>query len=286
MWVVFVSIPAYYAICDAIKKSKPQEEIPQSEEYAQPQIEKKRDTTPIIVSIIISICVICVVAIVCTFSWLSGSVKFPLHIHAPAIISTDADESYTMGGAELSADGIEGISIEWIDGNVDIEYYDGDKIVFSEDKASDNKEMCYKIDDETLCIAEYMNNVKKGISNMQSKDLSIKLPRDFVADKLELEIVSATVNADELNARKIDVETVSDTANLTFASQPQMVDVESVSGDINLNMPSDFTGYTVSKESVSGSFRANDFNNSLQFGDGATKIDFESVSGDLVINKR
>lgn len=295
IWVVFVTIPAYYAICDYAKKSKTQDREEMAQDvnaesnqgaYYQPPVENKKSNTPVIITVIVCVTVIIIVAIVSTFAWLGGKVNIPIDIHLPSVVTSDADDSYTMGGAELSTDGIESIDIEWVDGNVDVEYYDGDIIVFTEDKASASNEMCYKIDDRTLCICEYKNSVKKGVSSMKSKDLSVKIPSDFATDEFSLEVVSATVNATDLNTRSVDVETVSGTANLTFATQPKKIDAESVSGDVNLNMPKDITGYSVEKESVSGSLRANGFDNKSSFGDGYTKINFESVSGNLIINKR
>ncbi len=292
MWVLFVSIPAYYAICDAIKKSKAQNVQPANVdtnapyEYFQSPVDSKRNNTPIIITVIICVAVVAIVAIVSAFAFIGGKFDLPIHIHAPAIVTTDADDSYLSGNVELSMDDIESIDIEWIDGNVDIEYYDGDKIIVTEDNANEKEQLCYKIEKRTLSIVEYKNNVKKGISSLKTKDLSVKLPADFVADELSIEVVSATVNADDLNAKSVDIETVSGTANLSFAVQPKSIDAESVSGDVNLNMPKDITGYTVDKESVSGRFRANDFDNKNQYGDGYTSIDFESVSGNLIINKK
>lgn len=304
MWVVFVTIPAYYAIADYVKKSKTQDQEEMAQDvnaesnqgtYYQPPVDvqpqqkkglSKGGIVAIVITSIVAFAVVACVAIVSTFSWLGGSFDLPIHFHAPAIITTDADDSYTMGNAELDTDGIGIISTEWIDGNVDIEYYDGDKISISENRSTEETSMCYKVENGTLYICEYKNNVKKGFSNLASKDLTIKLPKDFTTDVIKLEIVSANVNANDLNTLGVDIETVSGTANLSFAKQPQNVEIESVSGDVNLNMPKDITGYTLDKESVSGSLRANDFDNELHYGDGFTKIDFESVSGNLIINKK
>lgn len=304
MWVVFVTIPAYYAIADYVKKSKTQDQEEMAQDvnaesnqgtYYQPPVDvqpqqkkglSKGGIVAIVITSIIAFAVVACVVIVSAFTWLGVNVDLPIHFHAPAIITTDADDSYLMGNAELDTTDIASISAEWIDGNVNIEYYDGDKISISENRSTEKTSMCYKVENGTLYICEYKNNVKKGFSNLVSKDLTIKLPKDFTTDVIKLEIVSANVNANDLNTLGVDIETVSGTANLSFAKQPQSVEIESVSGDVNLNMPKDITGYTVDKESVSGSLRANDFDNELNYGDGYTKIDFESVSGNLIINKK
>lgn len=312
MWVLFVTIPAYYAICDAINKSKPHPEVEENYNYAKPNETTANETavtdanqgtyyqpqvntnyqpqantnyhsgrvniTAIIITVIVCIAVVAIVGIVFTFSWLNDKVE-------DNIFDYEIDSSYTAGPAEISTNDIECIKVEWVNGNVDVDYYDGDTINISEDGDSENNPMCYKVENRTLYISEYKKTFST-ISKSFNKDLIIQIPMDFVADEFAFEIVSANINADELKTLGLDIETVSGNSNVTFSKQPQKIDVESVSGDINIAFPEDITGYSVSKESVSGSFRANDFDNSTRFGDGYTVIDFESVSGNLNINKK
>lgn len=300
MWVVFVTIPAYYAIADYVKKSKTQDQEEMAQDvnaesnqgtYYQPPVDvqpqqkkglSKGGIVAIVITSIVAFAVVACVAIVSTFSWLGGSFDLPIHFHAPAIITTDADDSYTMGNAELATDDIERVDIEWIDGNVNIEYYDGDKIIITED-SNVKYPMCYKVEGKYLLISEYKGSKK---TKLGTKNLEIKLPNDFYIDELSFGIVSANVNASELNVGCVEVDTVSGNANLSFSKQPMAIDIESVSGDVNVQMPKDFSGYYVSKSTISGEFRANDFGNKLEYGDGYIKIGIESVSGNLIINKK
>lgn len=240
----------------------------------------RNNALKIIITIIIALAVI-IGATITALSLFSVD----LNVHLPFEVSTDADDSYITGGAELDTNGIESIEISWIDGNIDIEYYDGDKIAFVENNPNGSKEMCYKVDKRTLNICEYNGAVKNGLSNLKSKDLTVKLPNGLALDELNFEIVSANVNASDLVANLIDIEVVSGASDISLAKQPKKIDIESVSANVNIHMPKDLTGYTVEKESVSGSFRANDFDNKTQFGDGYTRIDFESVSGNLNLSK-
>ena len=61
--------------------------------------------------------------------------------------------------------------------------------------------------------------------------------------------------------------------------------MDTVSGDIQLVLPEDITGYSISRDSVSGSVNTNDFGNALNYGDGYTKIELDSVSGNLTVEK-
>lgn len=228
---------------------------------------------------IIIIAIIVIIGIIGAIFALTNKDK--IHIHPPVVVETDADETYTPGGAEIDADDIRNIKIEWIDGNVDIEYYDGEKIAFTEDES--NYPLQYKVDKNELTICEYQ---KKVASAKKEKDLKLMLPMGFMASEIDLEIVSANVNTTNLNAIAVDVETASGNVNLDFEAQPLNLELESVSGDINLAFSKDISGYSVTKETVSGTFRANDFGGNLSYGNNSIKIGWESVSGNLIINQK
>lgn len=302
MWVLFVTIPAYYAICDALKKQKPQQldnpqqpANPQEPVYAnqnggyyqQPvpsyQQQPKNNTTAIIISVIVSVAAIIIVGIVCTFSWLSGSFNVP-----NAFIknqNTEIAESYVEGPYNVATDGVESINVEWVNGNVDVQYYDGDTIYIEESSSNDKNPMTYKVEGRTLFIDEFAYNSSKSFANIAKKDLTLKIPEDFKVYEFSLDIVSAKVTVSQLVADDFELNTVSGNAHISFKAQPKSVETDSVSGDVQLVFPSDISGYSISKESVSGSVNTNDFENSLYYGDGYTRIEFDSVSGNLMLEK-
>lgn len=310
MWVVFLTIPAYYAICDAINKSKQQPMQPpytgtaasqngnstqQANPYNPPQDgyyqappanvpypqPKQSASTTVIVTTIISIAAVIIVGIVCAFSWLGGA--FDASKTDGADQSTDKNYA---SSASVSPSEVDSIQIDWINGNIDIEYYDGNEIKFSESGGNAKNKMCYKIDGRTLEIDQFDEKKYRGgtFRNLE-KDLKVQLPKGYSMSNLSFEIVSANIDADDIDTASLDIETVSGNAEISFSKQIRDIDVESVSGDVNLSVPDDISGYTVSKDSVSGSFKAEDFGNATDFGDRQTTIDFESVSGNLEITK-
>ncbi len=65
-----------------------------------------------------------------------------------------------------------------------------------------------------------------------------------------------------------------------------------MSGDFTVRVPMDINGFTIDYDTVSGDITGNDFyanggakidKGRQTFGDGSTKIDFDSVSGDFEI---
>ena len=308
MWVLFVTIPAYYAICDAINKSKPQPEVEQNYNYANsdeenksettltgtnqgtyyqpsvnvPQKEPKNNATAIIITAIICAAVVAVIAIICTFSWLSGG-----RINVHGIFDDDAQitEDYVEGPYNVSTDGIEIIDIEWVNGNVDVQYYDGDTIYIEESSKSDKYPMTYKVDNKTLYIDEYAGNISTALSGKWKKDLTVKIPNGFKTDEFNIEVVSAEVTASRIDTLGFELDSVSGNSHISFASQPQRIETDTVSGNIQFVFPADITGYSISNESISGSINTNDFGNTLYYGDGYTRIEHDAVSGNLTLEK-
>ncbi|MGN0528735.1 MAG: DUF4097 family beta strand repeat-containing protein [Eubacterium sp.] len=299
MWVLFVTIPAYYAICDAVKKSQsqPQGEYQQAPSevnqpnqqgvYYQPPVEEagqqpKNNATAIIVTAIICTAVVAVIAIICTFAWLSGG---SINVHGIFDDDSIITEGYTEGPVDASTAGIKNIDIEWVNGNVDVQYYDGDTICAEESSKNGKHPMTYKIENSTLYICEFTGNTSSAFANRQKKDLTVKIPNDFKADEITFDIVSADVTASNIDTVDFELNTVSGNSHISFESQPKDIEIDTVSGNNQLVFPGGTTGYSVSYESVSGSVNTNDFGNTLHFGDGYTQIEFDSVSGNLTLEK-
>lgn len=308
-WVLFVTIPAFYAICDYVNKNRQQAAyenprqnpdmptpppFPQSDETPPfaPQVPPlpqnyynppKKSAASIVISVIFSITAIVIAAIIGFFSFLGGGfselVKFGT--------SFENDSSYTEvnSSAEFNTDSIYSLDIDWIDGSVNIEYYDGEKIYIEENGGSKSHPMCYKVEDGKLKIDEYRNNNWLKFKYVSSKNLTVKLPLTFKADKIDISVVSGNVTANALNIGKLDFETVSGNGDFEFAVSPREIDTDSVSGNVRITLPHDVSGYSASLKTVSGSFSTRDFDNSMHFGDGAVLIDSESVSGDIAIYK-
>lgn len=295
MWVVFVTIPAYYAICDAIKKQNPPQQAdyqqpssdaPQEGVYYQPQVnvppqQPKSNATAIIIVAIVSVAAVIIVSIVCTFAWLGGSFNADITDNS----NVNHTESYVQGPYNIATTDVESIKIDWVNGNVDVEYYDGDTIYVEESSSSSKNPMTYKVENKMLYIDEFSNHSSTGLSSRLKKDLTVKIPKGFKTDVFSIDVVSADVNIKDLNTLGFELDSVSGNPVISFATQPQSIELDTVSGNVTLALPGDITGYSISRESISGSVDTKDFGNTNRYGDGYTRIEIESVSGNVTLEK-
>lgn len=328
-WIIFITIPIYYVLCDAYKKSK-YGDIPPNEStgtYYSPNAantngkrSKSNTVSAIIISIICGITIVCVVAIISVFGFLEHGVasfvpELFSYIDNDALNYEDGG-LYSVGAAEVPTDSITEISVEWVSGNINVEYYDGETISFSEtEPKNENYAMRYRVDGNELkikfCKSGILSHNNYGKSSY-GKDLTLYIPRDLSLIELDIDGVSSTVNVNEIAANTVNCDTVSGNVtatgsfseadfdsvsgniNLTSYEAPHTVSVDTISGDCKIAVPEDISGFTIDYETVSGSVTGNDFyinggvtigEGSQVYGDGLTNIDFESVSGSLEISK-
>lgn len=329
-WILFITIPVFYVMCDSIKKTRAEkysdERYTQSSyqnngTYYTPNVDEtkphkrsKNGITAIIMTAICAITVIIVVAISCVFGFLNrlgiNDMVEDFTSWIPYVSDGDFydyDEThYSIGNAEIDADMVQNMDIEWIAGNINIEYYDGDKISIGENEQTDeNHKLRYKLDSGTLDIKYLKSGALRRSNGNFAKELTIYIPKDKVINNIDIESVSAGINSEitvsDFNAETVsgninvqgimnsaDAETVS--GNITFAC-PQVfseLSTESISGETQIIIPKDISGFYVTASSVSGRINADDFNISgkaldYTYGSGGPEISFESVSGNLSI---
>ena len=228
------------------------------------------------------------------------------------ISSTYDNASQYKPGSEPITNAISKLEIDWISGNVVIESYDGSELTFSEtsNKAiTEETTMHYWLENgSTLHIQFGKSGVK--FKNFD-KRLTVKVPAAWNLDKIEVEAVSSDitvtgvtcgeleldgVSADMImsksSVRSLDMNTVSGCLSADFATadsavvQPQKISLESVSGSTTLSWPEAW-GFSVEIESVSGKFNCpfatRVSKGEYTYGNGATEIEMESVSGSLSI---
>ncbi len=293
-WILFITIPMYYIICDTYNKThrKKQNNFTQynssSGNYYSPNGTYRTAQTKsrggsiaaIIISIICGITIIAVVAISCVFGFLSNGFKnviddIPSYISAGAY-SYDNESLYTAGSGEVSANGITELSVDWISHNITIEYYDGNTISFSEPKQSDpDYALRYRVDGNELKIKFCKSGFKA--SNPKNKELTVRLPQGLILNELEIDCVSADSNIKGISANSFDVDTVSGNINaegkfndididgvsadskiITHAALREF-DSDTVSGDCTVFVPADIGGFTINCDTVSGEVYTNDF---------------------------
>ena len=158
-----------------------------------------------------------------------------------------------------------------------------------------------------------------------SKDLVITVPQDWVCTELEIDAASANVIVRDLTIREVDFDGASGTCEFenchvdslemdtasgdisfygtldtldidgasacicaTLTNIPSRIDVDTMSGDLELTLPEN-AGFTVSMSTLSSDFYS-DFettskNGSYVHGDGACRINVDAMSGDVTIHK-
>ena len=328
-WILFITIPMYYIICDAYNKThrKKYDDFTQYNSangtyyspngaYPPPQTKSRGGSiAAIFISIICGITIIAVVAISCVFGFLGNNFDdiledIPSYISAGAY-NYDNESLYSVGSGEVSANGITELSIDWISHDIIVEYYDGDTISFSEPKQNDSDyALRYRVDGSELKIKFCKSGFKA--SNPKNKELTVRLPKGFILNDLEIDCVSADTNIKGITAISFDVNTVSGNINaegnftdididgvsadskIITHSELRELDSDTVSGDCSVSVPADIKGFTIKCETVSGEVYTNDFkvssikqahgNGTYIYGNGSSEIKINSVSGDFDIN--
>ncbi len=199
----------------------------------------------------------------CAFQ--SGMLDFKVQQKRTSEFSAD-------GQYALSEDGIDELSIDWLDGSIEIEGYDGSEIILQESNTSglnEDNSLMYTIDNNTLNIVSAPSQAGLFLSNTgrEAKNLHIYLPKnnewkDIKIDAQDADIsingmIAAAVKADvvdgDLSLSKVDL------GHLTFgsmegsltakASRIEQINADTTSGGITaslINCPSSIQFDTMS----------------------------------------
>ncbi len=262
------------------------------------------------------------IAIVLLVTALCGSL-----IGCHITLDTDWDSTQNLGSGSIAASEIKNISIEWVSGTITVQTGDSDEITFTESSNhAKATPMQWKQRGDTLIIMfDKDNRIHFGTTISWDKDLTVTVPKNWQMGDFEIESVSADLSIAHVLADEISVETVSGettitscvvgdfslgtvsgdadvTADFTNISieavsadcrivsqgKPQQIEMEGVSGDLDLYL-SENTGFTYNSESLSSSltcdFPTTNHNNRRVYGDGSCRIEIECISGNVNILK-
>ncbi len=236
------------------------------------------------------------------------------------------ENSHLSSSGTADAGQIKNIRISWAAGDIVIVPGNVAQITFREEELlSDKNRMIWAISDDTLVIhyAKSQSFLGITINDANAKDLIITVPWNWDARKIEIDAASSAVTVRDLTVESIDFDGASgvleirdctvglldvDTAsgdihflgtlhrfdcdavsadcNLTLQNTPDAIDLDGVSGNLNLALPED-TGFTVSMETLSGqlnsSFLTTSSGSQHTYGDGRCRIEVSGVSGDVNI---
>lgn len=242
--------------------------------------------------------------------------------HGSGKYDNEFDESNTYS---IDADGVNKLSIDWIDGDIQLVAYDGDRIRLEEsckEEIDEDNSLRYKIKNGELYItccreASYEIGILSNSLNGKNlnKPLVVKIPKTL-ADKLkelQIDAVSSNITADGLTikefyastvsgdvslsgsyADEVEVDTVSGDMDLALLQCPKDFSVDSTSGNITLRLPSG-SSFLLEFETVSGKPEIKGFDADClsdddgfyeyQVGSGRYELDADTVSGDITIIK-
>lgn len=270
--------------------------------------------------LMISICLISVGIVLSAIGRFAGA--SPRHIlfdglwNASFRYGDDFDNDFEENNTyHVSDASINSIDIDWISGGVTVIPYDGDDIVIREkSKGKIDEENClrYRISGDTLEINYFRQTAEFNFTGSinYSKQLEIKVPRALAKslDELNFDAVSADLNIRDLHIASLDVDTtsgnllgknieakyvnmgtVSGDMKVTYTSCPKELNMDSTSGDCTISLPKG-SSVTAELDSVSGDF-SSEFSTRYEeedvyiIGSGECEFSVSTVSGDFVINK-
>ena len=216
---------------------------------------------------------------------------------------------YVMGGATLAASDVNELNIDWVNGTVTIEVYDGTEVAISEtseDALTDSTTMHYYLEsDGTLNIRFGIPGMKSQGENLPDKNLLVRVPRTLRLDEvemnglgqsvqmdsvrcstLEMNSVSRQIDLNECEIDDIEVNSVSTNVQATFSKMPEDIELNNVSGSTVLYVPED-AGITLEWNGVVANFQSElpvvRKGKKKIIGNGACDIECNSVSGKLAI---
>lgn len=226
---------------------------------------------------------------------------------------------------EFALEEVSGLAISWAPGDIDIQPADQDTVTVSEER-SGGSSMVVRHRGSTLEIESGENKWRLGGGKSAQKDLSVRVPRDWLCQSLEISAAAAGIWVDGLPItnvvlntasgdcaftdcaveemqvntasgdldysgvlKRLELKGASADCNLRLSDAPAAIGMNTASGDLNLTLP-DNCGFTLDRSSLSGAFQS-DFattteNDKIVCGDGTCQITFSSLSGNINICRK
>ncbi len=179
---------------------------------------------------------------------------------------------YNVGGGTVT-DEFQSIKVNWTNGKINIEAYDGEDTVISETEVAEKEnKLRWRVEDGVLKIQQMAAGMRFRLKQTPKKTLTVKIPSN-VAEGLKAvtsDSVSAEVTITGISANdKIEIDTVSGGANLKNI-KTEKLDIDTVSGSIKA--AGEFT--ELESDSVSGDV-------TISTATPLKKLDCDSTSGNI-----
>jgi len=223
----------------------------------------------------------------------------------------DNADKYSVGNGSVEADTLDSLSIDWIDGSVDVLLYDGTTIEIAEegsDSLEEKKRVHYYYNKGKLDIQyQKSGNILQFGKTGYNKKLTVRIPRALAENiqSFDGNFVSTAVDLEQITVKDVNIDIVSGDVSLSGAFDdleinsvsgnlevfssvtPKNAECDTVSGDVELYIPST-SEFRAEFDSVSGdidcelSYDSKD-DGVIRKGDDSNSYEFDSVSGDVKI---
>lgn len=223
------------------------------------------------------------------------------------------------GGFSLPAADIRNLEIEWAAGSITIVRGETEDIVVEESASGEmNDSMTYRLRGDTLEISYAESGIRIGFHSTPKKDLYITVPMDWDCGDLIINSASTDIEAQELSADLLELNTASSDCILTdcnigkleldgascnlnysgtldsldcdgastditavFTNVPNSINLDGASAELDISLPED-CGFRVEMDGMSNRF-SSDFSTTSTddcyvYGDGGCKIEVDSMS--------
>ena len=200
---------------------------------------------------------------------------------------------YNVGGGTVT-DEFQSIKVNWTNGKINIEAYDGEDTVISETEVAEKEnKLRWRVEDGVLKIQQMAAGMRFGLKQTPKKTLTVKIPSNVAeglkavmsdsvsaevtitgisaSDKIEIDTVSGDANLKNIKTEKLDIDTVS--GSIKAAGEFTELESDSVSGDVTVSSATPLE--KLNCDSTSGNIRLTIPKNS-----GFT-LKADTVSGDI-----
>lgn len=162
---------------------------------------------------------------------------------------------YNVGGGTVT-DEFQSIKVNWTNGKINIEAYDGEDTVISETEVAEKEnKLRWRVEDGVLKIQQMAAGMRFGLKQTPKKTLTVKIPSNVAeglkavtsdsvsaevtitgisaSDKIEIDTVSGGANLKNIRTEKLDIDTVS--GSIKAAGEFTELESDSVSGDVSVS---------------------------------------------------
>lgn len=162
---------------------------------------------------------------------------------------------YNVGGGTVT-DEFQSIKVNWTNGKINIEAYDGEDTVISETEVAEKEnKLRWRVEDGVLKIQQMAAGMRFGLKQTPKKTLTVKIPSNVAeglkavtsdsvsaevtitgisaSDKIEIDTVSGGANLKNIKTEKLDIDTVS--GSIKAAGEFTELESDSVSGDVSVS---------------------------------------------------